>query len=142
VDAFVWHGYLPRIGTGQRYGYRVHGPYDPAAGHRCNPAKLLLDPYAKAIEGDVRWEQAVFSYPFGHPDERNDADSAPHGPRSVLFNASERDPEFAIPDLRYGERWAKELDATMLGPQGQAALAKPGDMVAVPSRSIQVLRRA
>ena len=46
VDAFCWHGYLPRIGIGQRYGFRVHGPWDPAAGHRCNPNKLLLDPYA------------------------------------------------------------------------------------------------
>ena len=54
VDGFVWHGYLQGIGPGQRYGYRVHGPYDPASGHRCNPAKLLLDPYAKAIEGEVR----------------------------------------------------------------------------------------
>ncbi|MBO0771662.1 MAG: glycogen debranching protein GlgX [Actinobacteria bacterium] len=86
VDGFVWHGYLPGIQPGQRYGYRVHGPYDPAAGHRCNPAKLLLDPYAKAIEGAVRWDPAVFSYPFGHPDERNDADSAPHVPRSVVSN--------------------------------------------------------
>ena len=48
-DAFVWHGYLPHVGVGQRYGYRVHGPYDPANGHRCNPSKLLMDPYAKAI---------------------------------------------------------------------------------------------
>ncbi|MDR0342755.1 MAG: glycogen debranching protein GlgX, partial [Nocardiopsaceae bacterium] len=86
VDGFVWHGYLPGIQPGQRYGYRVHGPYDPAAGNRCNPAKLLLDPYAKAIEGAVRWDPAVFSYPFGHPDERNDADSAPHVPRSVVSN--------------------------------------------------------
>ena len=54
VDGFVWHGYLPGISPGQRYGYRVHGPYDPAAGQRCNPAKLLLDPYAKAIDGDRR----------------------------------------------------------------------------------------
>jgi isoamylase len=86
ADAFVWHGYLPGVGPGQRYGYRVHGPYDPAAGHRCNPAKLLLDPYAKAIEGQVRWDQAVFSYQFGSPDERNDADSAPYMPRSVVIN--------------------------------------------------------
>src|SRR5215467_8188021 len=86
VDGFVWHGYLPGVGPGQRYGYRVHGPYDPAAGHRCNPAKLLLDPYAKAIEGSVRWDPAVYGYPFGHPDERNDADSAPHMPRSVVVN--------------------------------------------------------
>jgi isoamylase len=86
VDGFIWHGYLPGVGPGQRYGYRVHGPYDPAAGHRCNPAKLLLDPYAKAIEGRVRWDPAVYGYPFGHPDERGDANSAPHMPRSVVVN--------------------------------------------------------
>ena len=86
VDGFVWHGYLPGIGPGQRYGYRVHGRYDPAAGQRCNPAKLLLDPYAKAVEGSVRWDQAVFAYPFGQPDERNDTDSAPYVPRSVVIN--------------------------------------------------------
>jgi isoamylase len=85
-DGFVWHGYLPGIGPGQRYGYRVHGPYDPAAGHRCNPAKLLLDPYAKAIEGQVDWNPAVFSYQFASPRKRNDADSAPHMPRSVVVN--------------------------------------------------------
>ena len=54
VDGFVWHGYLPDVGPGQRYGYRVHGPYEPAKGHRCNPAKLLLDPYGKAVDGRVR----------------------------------------------------------------------------------------
>ena len=86
VDGFVWHGYLPGISPGQRYGYRVHGRYDPAAGQRCNPAKLLLDPYAKAVEGSVRWGQAVFAYPFGQPDERNDTDSAPYVPRSVVIN--------------------------------------------------------
>ena len=86
VDGFVWHGYLPGIGPGQRYGYRVHGPYDPGRGQRCNPAKLLLDPYAKAIEGSVRGDQAVFAYPFGQPDERNDADSAAYVPRSVVIN--------------------------------------------------------
>jgi isoamylase len=86
VDGFVWHGYLPGVGPGQRYGYRVHGPYHPAAGQRCNPAKLLLDPYAKAIEGSVSWGQPVFSYQFGHPDRRNNADSAPYVPRSVVIN--------------------------------------------------------
>jgi isoamylase len=84
VDGFVWHGYLNGIGPGQRYGYRVHGPYDPAAGHRCNPAKLLLDPYAKAIEGSVRWDQAVFGYQFRHQDRPDTADSAPYVPRSVV----------------------------------------------------------
>src|SRR5271154_3333359 len=86
VDGFVWHGYLPGVNPGQRYGYRVHGPYQPSAGQRCNPHKLLLDPYAKAIEGGVDWGQAVFSYPFGHPDRRNNADSAPYVPRSVVVN--------------------------------------------------------
>ena len=51
VDGFVWHGFVPNVEPGQRYGYRVHGPYDPNAGQRCNPNKLLLDPYAKAIDG-------------------------------------------------------------------------------------------
>ena len=86
VDGFIWHCYLPGVGPGQRYGYRVHGPYDPADGHRCNPHKLLLDPYAKAIEGGVTWGQPVFAYTFGHPDRRNNADSAPHVPRSVVVN--------------------------------------------------------
>jgi len=86
VDGFIWHCYLPGVGPGQRYGYRVHGPCDPAAGRRCNPAKLLLDPYAKAIEGSVRWDPAVYAYRLGDPDERNDADSAAHVPRSVVVN--------------------------------------------------------
>ncbi|MEV7005903.1 glycogen debranching protein GlgX [Streptosporangium sp. NPDC051022] len=85
-EGYVWHGYLPGIGPGQRYGYRVHGPYDPARGLRCNPAKLLLDPYAKAVEGDVRWDEAVYGYRFGQPDSRNDADSAPFVPRSIVIN--------------------------------------------------------
>jgi glycogen operon protein len=86
VDGFVWHGYLPGVSPGQRYGYRVHGPYNPAEGKRCNPHKLLIDPYAKAIEGQVTWGQPVFSYQFGHPDRRNNADSAPYVPRSVVVN--------------------------------------------------------
>ncbi len=86
VDGFVWHGYLPSVGPGQRYGYRVHGRYDPASGQRCNPSKLLLDPYAKAIEGAMDWDQAAYSYRFGHPDSHEDSDSAPHVPRSVVIN--------------------------------------------------------
>ena len=86
VDGFVWHGYLPGIQPGQLYGYRVHGAYDPAEGVRCNPAKLLLDPYAKAIEGRVDWDPAVFSYPFGHPDQCETSDSARHVPLSVVVN--------------------------------------------------------
>jgi len=85
VTAFCWHAYLPEVGPGQRYGYRVHGPWDPAHGHRCNPDKLLLDPYTKAVEGTVRWDEAVFPYVFDEgPDVRNDLDSAPHVPLCVV----------------------------------------------------------
>ena len=66
-DAFVWHVYLPGVQPGQRYGYRVHGPYDLARGARCNPAKLLLDPYAKAFDGQMVGDQALFGYTFGDP---------------------------------------------------------------------------
>jgi isoamylase len=86
VDGFVWHGFLPTVEPGQRYGYRVHGPYDPAGGQRCNPNKLLIDPYAKAIDGNFEWHQALFSYNFGDPDSRNDDDSAPRMPKSVVIN--------------------------------------------------------
>ncbi len=86
VDAFVWHAYLPNVGPGQRYGYRVTGPYDPASGLRCNPHKLLLDPYSKAVEGEVRWSQAVFPYRFSDPSKRNNADSAKHLPKSVVIS--------------------------------------------------------
>jgi isoamylase len=85
-EALVWHGYLPRIVPGQRYGYRVHGPYDPSAGLRCNPSKLLLDPYAKAIDGHNEWSEALFAYRFGDPLSRNDADSAPFTQKSVVVN--------------------------------------------------------
>jgi len=86
VDAFVWHAYLPNIQPGQRYGYRVHGPYDPANGQRFNPSKLLLDPYAKAVEGQIDWGQPVFSYEFGDPDSFNDEDSAAHMMKGVVIN--------------------------------------------------------
>ncbi len=86
VDGFVWHCYLPAIGPGQRYAYRVYGPYEPKQGHRCNPAKLLLDPYGKAIDGSVRWDPALFGYELGNPAQRNDADSAPFMPRNVVIN--------------------------------------------------------
>ncbi|WP_182874232.1 glycogen debranching protein GlgX [Microbispora sp. H10670] len=86
VDGFVWHGYLPGIMPGQRYGFRVHGPYRPEHGHRCNPAKLLLDPYAKAIEGSVRWNESLFSYHFADPTRLNVEDSGPHMPKNVVVN--------------------------------------------------------
>ncbi|MFJ7158981.1 glycogen debranching protein GlgX [Streptomyces sp. NPDC101118] len=86
TDAFVRHAYLPGIMPGQRYGFRVHGPYEPERGQRCNPSKLLLDPYARAISGRIDWNEAVYGYHFGKPDSRNDLDSAPHTMSSVVVN--------------------------------------------------------
>jgi glycogen operon protein len=86
VDAFVWHGYLPNVGPGQRYGFRVHGPYVPASGHRCNPAKLLLDPYAKAVEGEIDWDESLFSYRFDEPEAINDHDSGQHMVKGIVVS--------------------------------------------------------
>jgi isoamylase len=102
--ALCWHGYLPNITPGQRYGFRVHGPHDPAQGLRCNPNKLLLDPYAKAVEGEVQWDEAVFPYSFDEgEDSRNDADSAPFMPKGVVHNpwfdwANDRHPRTPLHD--------------------------------------------
>jgi glycogen operon protein len=86
VDGFVWHGYVLGVGPGQRYGYRVHGPHEPKYGHRCNPAKLLLDPYGKAVDGDLTWHESLFSYHFAAPSEINTVDSAPYMPKNVVIN--------------------------------------------------------
>jgi glycogen operon protein len=88
VDGFVWHCYLPDVGPGQRYGFRVYGPYEPRLGHRCNPAKLLLDPYGKAVDGQVTNNPALFSYVLGSsdPSSLNADDSAPFMPRNVVIN--------------------------------------------------------
>jgi isoamylase len=96
--ALCWHGYVPNVRPGQRYGFRVHGPYDPRRGLRCNPAKLLLDPYARAIEGDVRWSRAIFPYQLGDPGldlVPDRADSGPFMPKSVVI-----DPWFVWDDDR------------------------------------------
>ncbi|WP_017605342.1 glycogen debranching protein GlgX [Nocardiopsis alkaliphila] len=85
-DGFVWHGYLPGVGPGQQYGYRVHGPYAPEHGLRCNPHKLLTDPYAKALNGDLTWHESLFSYHFADPDRKNTADSAPYVPKCVVVS--------------------------------------------------------
>jgi isoamylase len=84
-----WHIYLQGAKPGLRYGYRVHGPYDPKNGHRFNPAKLLLDPYARSIDGYLRWDDALFGYTIGHPDEdlsRDDRDSASFVPKSIVVD--------------------------------------------------------
>ncbi len=84
MTGFCWHGYVPTAKVGQRYGFRVHGPWNPAEGLRCNPAKLLVDPYARAIEGGVTWSPGVFAHQLGKPDVRSDDDSAPFVPRSIV----------------------------------------------------------
>ncbi len=86
TDAFVRHAYLPGVQPGQRYGFRVHGPYNPGLGQRHNSAKLLLDPYAKAMSGHIDWDESVYGYHFGAPERRNDLDSAPHTMHSVVIN--------------------------------------------------------
>jgi isoamylase len=86
VDGFIWHCRLPGVGPGQRYGYRVHGPFDAASGRRCNPAKLLIDPYAKAIDGPVDWDESLFGYHFGEPWRRNHTDSSTSQTRCVVIN--------------------------------------------------------
>ena len=86
TTAFCWHGYVPGVGPGQRYGFRADGPWAPADGHRCNPHKLLLDPYARAISGSVSWGSAVLPYVLDHPDDRGEEDSAGAVPRSAVVD--------------------------------------------------------
>ncbi|MDX2811263.1 glycogen debranching protein GlgX [Streptomyces sp. PA03-5A] len=135
ADAFVRHAYLPGIMPGQRYGFRVHGPHEPTRGHRCNSAKLLLDPYAKAISGTIDWDEAVYGYRFGEPESRNDLDSAPHTMTSVVVNpyfdwAEDRSPRIDYHRTVIYEAHVKGL--TMLHPElpeeirgTYAALAHP-----------------
>ncbi len=107
VDGFVWHAYLPTITPGQRYGFRVHGPWDPAAGHRCDPSKLLLDPYGKSFHGDFDFGQALYSYDLGAEDLASGGtpppmvDSLGHTMTSVVIN-----PFFpmGVPTIRRGRR--------------------------------------
>ncbi len=100
-DAYVWHGYVPGVGPGQRYGYRVHGPYDPSVGNRCNPAKLVLDPYAKAIDGDINWDPAVYGYDWDSPDDMSKTDSAPFMPKGVVINPFFDWGNDRLPDIPY-----------------------------------------
>ena len=106
VTSFCWHGYLPNIGPGQRYGFRVHGPWNPQEGQRCHPSKLLLDPYSRAVQGEVKWDQAVFTHSFDKPDgPLNEADSAPFIPKSVVIN-----PYFDWSDDRHPRtRWHEAI---------------------------------
>src|SRR5690349_22835999 len=85
-DAFVWHAYLPGVEPGQRYGYRVYGPYEPHRGLRYNPHKLLLDPYARAVDSDIRWHPSLYAYDFANPDQMSDLDSASYMCKGVVVN--------------------------------------------------------
>jgi isoamylase len=83
-DAGVWHGFVPGVGHGQRYGYRVSGPYDPSQGLRCNPHKLLLDPYARVVDGEVKLDEAILGYVPGQPDSMSQLDSGPSMARGIV----------------------------------------------------------
>lgn len=89
VTHHVWHVYIPGLKPGQLYGYRVYGPYEPGNGHRFNPAKLLVDPYAKALSGNLDWDDSLFAYRVGDPEEDlsfDERDSAPFMPKSVVVD--------------------------------------------------------
>jgi isoamylase len=120
VDGYVWHLYVPGVQPGQRYGFRVHGPYDPARGHRCNSAKLLLDPYAKAIDGQIDGHESLYSYEFGDTDAFNDQNSAAHTMLSVVTNpffdwGHDRPPRHQYHDSIIYEMHVKGLSMTHPG---------------------------
>jgi isoamylase len=117
VDGYVWHAFLPGVEPGQRYGYRVHGPHKPDEGLRCNPNKLLLDPYAKAIDGTIEWDEALFGYHFDEPDSRNDDDSAAQLPKCVVISpyfdwGVDRPPKRAYADTVIYETHVKGMTET------------------------------
>ena len=102
-DDGVWHAFVPGIGAGQAYGYRAAGPYDPARGVRCNPAKLLLDPYARALHGTVTFGPEVLGYAAGDPDTASTLDSAAQVPRSLVVDDTHRWSEGPAPWHRYAD---------------------------------------
>jgi (1->4)-alpha-D-glucan 1-alpha-D-glucosylmutase len=108
----VWHGYLPEARPGQLYGYRVHGPYKPEEGHRLNPNKLLLDPYARIIAGELRWDDALFGYTIGHADADlsfDSRDSAPFMPRCKVIDIAFTWGDDCAPDIARNETVIYEL---------------------------------
>ncbi len=119
TDGFVWHGFIPGLQPGQRYGFRVHGPYAPESGARCNPTKLLLDPYAKAVDGSMTGDQSLFSYDFDDPDgglddRVNTQDSLGHTLTSVVINpffdwGQDRQPQHEYHDTVIYEAHVKGL---------------------------------
>ena len=142
VDGYVWHAYLPNITPGQRYGFRVHGPFDPAAGHRCDPSKLLLDPYGRSFDGDFTFGQGLFSYDLNAVDPEGDTantgtppmvDSLGHTMTSVVINpyfdwAFDRAPLTPYHETVIYEAHVKGLTQTHPGvPEGlRGHLRRPG----------------
>jgi isoamylase len=116
VSAWRWHGFVPDVAPGQRYGFRVHGPWDPAKGRVANPNKLLLDPYARAITGEVAWDESCYGYRWGEPETMSDLDSAPCMPRSVVVDPSfdwgdDRPPRVELHESMIYEAHVKGLTA-------------------------------
>ena len=104
----VWHGYVAGVGPGQLYGYRVHGPYEPKEGHRFNPNKLLLDPYAKHIVGELKWADELYGYTVGHPEgdlSFDERDSAPFMPKAMVVDPSYKWLEHGKPSIP----WARTV---------------------------------
>ena len=119
VDGFCWHGYVPGASPGTRYGFRADGPYDPANGMRCNRHKLLLDPYAKAVWGEVQWHQAVYPYDLASNDDtvRNNLDSAKYMPKAIVADSHfdwghDRPPQIPLHQTIIYETHIKGLTAT------------------------------
>ncbi len=117
VNAFNHHVYLPGCQPGQRYGFRVHGPWSPSKGLRFNPNKLLLDPYGKAVNGEVDWDAAVYAFELDNPAEQNTSDSAPFMPRSVVINPyfewrDDRSPNIPLSDTVIYEAHVRGLTMT------------------------------
>jgi glycogen operon protein len=108
-DAGVWHGFVPDVGPGQEYGYRTTGPYDPARGIRCNPAKLLIDPYARATAGSVRFGPEVLGYAEGDPNAPSGLDSAGSVPRSLVVDPAFEWRDRPRPRYRYADTVIYEI---------------------------------
>jgi isoamylase len=108
-DADVWHAFVPSVGPGQAYGYRVSGPWNPAKGLRCNPAKLLLDPYAQAVSGTVTFGPEVLAHDPADPDARSTLDSAPNVPRSLVVDPAFTWRDEARPWYRYSDTIVYEI---------------------------------
>ncbi|MGH2815468.1 MAG: alpha-amylase family glycosyl hydrolase, partial [Actinomycetota bacterium] len=124
-DAGVWHGFVEGVGAGQAYGYRATGPWDPARGVRCNPAKLLLDPYAQATSGTVRFGPEVLGHDSADPDRASQLDSAGHVPRSLVVDPAFDWPGGDRPRHRYADTVVYEVHVkgfTMAHPGVPAAL--------------------